>query len=451
MNTFIELLEAKSFKDQYKLFRSDLKKMTKIYNNIKTSKDAEEGKSLFVNFREKLEKWVYEDLLNQSANRNEMDHTETWYEKAMRQDMWGAVSALSDLWPEDNGYNYETDTFNYTIDLLELIRNRKKTVRTYQAKFRIGFASIEQFFEYRESDHKIQIADGGNWPDLQTEPKFDSDIEQISVGTANLIIHNEGRNISNESREQSLRDYINIVIPKSLKILKKRGFNKLIQKLTLHYRFTIDNNGASGDYDIATDNINIFPWGNRTSIDEAIGVLIHEIGHQFYYKHLTKKAQEWWETVMWDKIVRVTDKKIDEFATKYILNQKTFSQFIKTKDKARHDYILKRETEPENLAVFSYLAGRGTFKKEPDEIVKFLHRVAPGIQSLPEYVSDYGATKPSEAFAEVFRYYLTRGARRLGPWTRTFFRSVVNTSGIKLKESTKENTSFKDFLENKLK
>jgi len=424
--------------------------MTKIYRDIKDEKDIPEAQKLFKNYHERLEHWVYEELLNQSARRDNMDDKEAWHEKAMRQDMWGAVMSLSglDLFPEDNGYDYKTDTFNYTKDLNALLQNRKKVIANYQAKFRKGFESIEQFFTWRDEEDTQNKEVGGDYTRLKTEPSFDNPTEQINVKSVALIIHNDGRDLDNDHAEKSLRAYINDVIPKAMAILKKRGFSKLASKITLHYRFTHGANpDASADYDRANDDINIYPWGNRTNENEAIGVLLHEIGHQYYYKHLSKKVIELWDSTITKKIVRVTDNKIDEYAKKYLLNPKIYNELLKFKGIKRQKYILSKERDPSNMAVFSYLADRHG-RKEPTDAVDFLHRVTPGIQTLPEYVSDYGATKATETFPEVFRLYLTK-PRRVGDWTRHFFKSIVAYGGVKLREE-EEIMSFKQCIQNKL-
>jgi predicted HNH restriction endonuclease len=50
-----------------------------------------------------------------------------------------------------------------------------------------------------------------------------------------------------------------------------------------------------------------------------------------------------------------------------------------------------------------------------------------------EFVTDYAATKPNEAFAEVFAHWVIK-RNTLGEWTRAFFKEIVRSGGANIRE-----------------
>jgi hypothetical protein len=75
----------------------------------------------------------------------------------------------------------------------------------------------------------------------------------------------------------------------------------------------------------------------------------------------------------------------------------------------------------------AYLAEQASDRlaKSKEDALDRLRRFDLGHPLLLEHFSDYGATKPEEAFAEAFDRYVRLGPRALGPWTRAFFEEVV--------------------------
>ena len=86
------------------------------------------------------------------------------------------------------------------------------------------------------------------------------------------------------------------------------------------------------------------------------------------------------------------------------------------------ELIKNEESDPALQAKYLYLMEHMPgYTTEEKEIVEHHIKFNKGDRVNLEELTDYGATNPSEAFAEAFLNYVEKGPKALNPWIRNFF------------------------------
>jgi len=399
--------DPKVFADKAEMFKADLRKMNKIYRDVDSEKKYKEAQKLFITFANSWEQWVYKELLNPDKIG---DDGEGYYHKEVREKAW---SALMDVGASNFPTEWDYKTEDHLPSVERLQKDRTTNVRRWNDSFKNAFIAIADYLSY-ESDKQAQ--------DMPP-------IEQLSVSGVQLLIHNTPRR-KEGGAEDRLKKYINKTIPNAVKLIKKYGFGNSLKDLRVYFYFdSPSGSNKAGEFDhVNKGEVSVYyPWG----LDEH--TLIHEIGHRFYYKELSKEIQRTWEQVITQKIIYVDDRHIEAFANKYLDDEGE----LKGAEKKVLAQILRSERDPENLATFAHLVHHVPRTRRVDSretAVNHFVKFYKGKQTLPEFVTDYGATQATETFPEVFALYMVKGPRRIGTWTRAFFKTIVSTAGVKLKE-----------------
>ena len=175
------------------------------------------------------------------------------------------------MYPE----TWDYATKGYQPDFQLYAKNFNKVTKRYQKSFREAFKAIEDYLEV-EGDQIRQQAE-----------------EQHQIGPISVIIENKNRGEQTEFAQKILRKWFQS-LESVIKKTKKAGFGKVLDHLVVRIQFrdALGRGGESaGEYDHFNDELTMVDlWG----LDDP-GVLVHEIGHRFYKKHLSKEAQQGWE------------------------------------------------------------------------------------------------------------------------------------------------------------
>lgn len=422
INEKIELTGEKN-KDkwlkQLEGWKSDLRKMTKIYKSLKAEdtpkaiKAFNEARKLFNRFRDNWEKWHTQFTKKKyvPGAKNE----ESFYAEQVRINGWQAEMSITDLFPES--YDYRIDKHvpsPWQLDKAGYRKGdtRKNKILVYQKAFKKAFSSVEDLMKYQF--------------DLVT-PDI---IEKINVAGVNIIVTKDKD--TGEFSRKNLKMFMNI-LPKAIQVIKKSGFTEPLKGLTVKLRLTERSSGdKGGEYLLSSDTIAIYKWGMADK-GSALHTLVHELGHRYYRKSLNEKARTAWSNTIWKRFVTVEKNHVEEFFNKYIknkFNQNNKEEYLIDKtDRSKVDILIKKnENDPTSKAIFLQLIHSILYStsldKLSDEIGERIHI---------EFITDYAKKNSEEAFCEAFAFWVLK-RRKLGEWTRAFFKEIVRSGGANIKE-----------------
>jgi len=406
--------------------KSDLRKMTRLYKSIPSTDSPEARKQfwhvrdLFHTFHDNVHDLVFKQILHNKKDW-EAQHT-------LREKTGNFLAALkSGGWQRGSGTMFPTryqEGGRGTPDFSHLARFQAQNIRRYQGAAR-------EFFEWLEW-----------WADLQgrlgksaTAPAV---VETTNIGGFPIVIHKGDEKEWMESWGKTYDESLTRVLPAIRYIaqkMKQAGLDQALRTMTIHINFNEKAGGdAAGDYDRWADKLTIYPWG-FTDVKTLERVLIHEIGHRFYYRHLNQKAIEHWEQTIRDKRAWMTEEAVDAWVDEVIVPLHAANPSYSVDDVARKTEQVLRGRDEVTQARYRHLAMNASAGREPEQArdsMKTFHGKDP---VLVEYVTDYGATKPEETFAEAFQLYIIKGPRRLGPWTRQFFKEITRSGGAQVRSS----------------
>ena len=464
-------LTGDQLKDKYlkqlNSWDSDLSKMTKAYKSLKTGITGKYGENVFHDsdqkwklikdwekhpimkdfvrlrkafsvFRANFDKWLFTDILNQEGNNRRKE--ETYYQTEIRATGWQFSTSLNSLFPHeyDNVVNKDIDA-PWLLDrgtYGDKNYSRKVNISRYQRKWRDFKKIFTEFIEY-EAEKITQAV-----PD-----------ETINVGGVNIVVQNR---VESEYGKKYVKQFISHT-RKATQALKKVGLEKAIKDFTVILNFkkgTVDprynNSLTAGAYRKEDDSMWIFPLGMDRKVDDS--TLVHEIGHRYWFKHVPERAKKEWEDGIFAKNVRITKEHIDLFFKRfYQENRWSGDDLGGWMDRKDMKKAIEKEDDPELKAVFKTLNDHKPMwwkdeetKNNPnysqrqdyyDNTIKW-HK---GTEAPIEWITDYGRTNPAEAFAEVFKIWVGGLKRKLGEWTRAFFKRVVSAGGANIKEEIKMN------------
>jgi len=428
----IESNRLQDIKKNIDNWKKDLKRMTKIYrsfsweridyydsdeekksknkSNTKELKKFSEARKLFSIFDRNFDKWIYKNLLHKEEN-------EGYYYEQVRTKAWTALMSLTSLFPDD----YDSTIDKHVPAPWRLsTKERNNNIQKYNRNFKIAWEAIETFV---------------NSDEFQSEQKFPKK-EQMKIEGVTFILDNWGRKDDDDKR-------INIFIRNialAIKKIKKAGFGKILNGLVITGDF-VDSGGVSGTYNESTDKLEIKLRSLFGGMEP--GVLIHEIGHRFYYRTISKRVRDYWDSTIYNKSTIIKKEDIEYFVKTYhdkmieLKDDKDFDRFeIKTwllKDIEKSKVSLELKSKLKKMVEELPL-----IRVETDE---FLRRVMDRMQHMRiqlETISDYANTSAVEAYAEAFRIYVDKGPNALGPWTKDFFKRIARYGYVNIFENAKD-------------
>ena len=388
-------------------WRSDLRRMTKIYKSIQSAPDDEkklewflEARGLFSNFHNKFEEWVYDDLL---PTRDQSK--QSWSEKQVAKTVWTALGTLSSGYLFPDQWNFKTDKHEPAPWVME--RDIDKNITRYQRAFNIAFKAIDDLLQFRKEQGK-------------THPEA---VSLLTVGPVQVVVHNQGR--EERGAEDDLDDELR-TLADAVHRITRAGFPEAVRGLTVHVSF-VQTALRAGQYDPSKDELYLFPLGMGRENNET---LIHESGHRFYYKALPGNARTHWKEVIDARAVTIEDKDIDHMVDKYV------APVVKLRGHTPFRDELRRTINEESVELEAKLRELSehmpAFTDDPEEVRAFWKKNYNGARVNLEEITDYGSTDEKEAFAEAFMLYVIKGPRAVGPWTRQFFETISRSGGAKL-------------------
>jgi len=397
-------------------WKKDLKRMSKIYRGINWQQDYTEdpdiakankkeyakfieAKKLFNVFSKSFNNRVYKHILPKKDTEDEsLSHTKA------RKDAWTAYISLVDLFPDE--YSRKSD--KHLPAPWQLTKKEKdRKINKYNKAFKKAFDSLIEFTEEITEDKYPQT-------------------EQFQISNIPIILHNWGRD---KDHEESIEIFINRM-KVAINKIKKAGFGKVLKGLSVIADFETGRD-ASGTYDNADDTLKIklAMLGGYEPY-----TLIHELGHRFYYRILSKKAREYWDKIIQGKRTTIEDEDILDFINTFIKPE--FDKLKEFKFSKRKKYLKKKvkkaditkEKEAKYLEMIARLPIRGKIleglkSRVGGEIIHF------------EFITDYARKNPEEAFAEAFAEYIDEGPGKLGEWTRDFFKRIVRHGNVDIRSS----------------
>lgn len=405
-------------------WKKDLRLMTKIYKSIdpevgirwdadetdlkKQKAMWDEARQLFLTFKNNFVEWVYKVVLPKKDKREGQGPLES----AVAKSTWNFKHELegSMLFPELQGRAPDWSKFRHERD-----RNLKR----YQAAAVKAFKDLESLIEARGG--KLERRDY---------------IEHLEVGGVNVTLRNWGRDNYDDRLEEGLDTHLRNLRHR-LDEIKRAGFPGAIKGMSLTIDFNQEEWDTNAYYRPSEDLLVMYPLG-LVGDRGGHGTLVHEIGHRFYFKELPSQARTHWEEVMNQRGVKITEDDVHRFTQAIIKKYDPSRPTALYDDADRYKAALPLAESAEDLAKFRELAkspivsfGEGgsfdprwyekfTLDNKKDEVVQI------------EEITDYGNTHPAEAFAEVFRLWVTKGPGAVGPWTRNFFKEISRAGGAKL-------------------
>lgn len=256
----------------------------------------------------------------------------------------------------------------------------------------------------------------------------DSEYERIDVSGVPVTLH--------ELQDgDDLEPYLKGV-RKAIDIVKRSPFRAALRDLRIDIGppgMGVIFQGTEGAYDFENDTLWLFPSSSPSRM-KAQGVLLHELGHRFYFKRISPRARRIWSQTIIDKITRVGEEAI----RRWYGDDASKKQPPKISDEMA-DFRTRKLSEAADEATRAQYEAISRFHKRLNRDNGIAVSPAVGLAAaisklagkpvMIEGMTDYGATSPEEAFAEAFRLYLERGPGRLGPWTRQFFQDISRVGG----------------------
>lgn len=387
-------------------WRSDLRRMTKIYRDLPTDVLDErwtEARQLFRTFGDNWSQWVYRELLPKLK-----ESEETWITKLIAKEAWAANAYINTGTLLPSAWDYKTDKFEPSP--WSMGKDREKNIRRYQKAFVSALDAIDKYLE--------------NGP-LERRPAE----QRLEVAGVNVVFRNFGRTGEDEAQVDAfLRE-----LRTGLGQIARAGFPSAYKGMTLFVDFNSESM-TCGKYQPSTDELTLFPLG---LYGDKYSTFTHEIGHRFWFREMSTNARAAWDEELSGAMVKIEPKDIDIFYDRIVapLIHNEFppdrqEQLAQIKRVNPDDADRVKWTELADVNTYNYNPN-GPTKFDPEEYKKRLLDDV-GVSIHLEPITEYARESPVEAFADAFRLWVLKGPGALGPWTREFFKKVVRTGGAKL-------------------
>ena len=402
------LMEKTDHKEMEK-WKADIRKLTKIYNDINTDEKLKEAHKIFITFSNNFEKWVFKTLLK--------DDKKTESQTQIRKLGWAAFLEFqsSDMFPQT--YNFKTET--HELDLNKVLKNKEKSLRRIQKMLRDFFKAVTEYFD-----------DGFN-------PSIDNSVVINSYGI-NFVI-----DTSIKDHEELLNKFFKSSLPTQLKLLDKKGFKRIYKDLTVEIKKGLSEEGysmAGGLYDRSKDRLLLGMLGLNDY------TLIHELGHRLYFK-MSPRTRTIWEEQINSLTDTITEKDFNLFYDKYILKEEHIiindnTNPIKNIVVKEHDPILQSkflfiQKSLKRLSFFMWK--EGDFKNIRRKLSNI---VVDQKMHLGFKISTYATTDAYEGFAEAFTYFITK-PRRLNLFIKSILFNTLRAGGYAITEDVEKSLDRK--------
>jgi len=442
----VDLWGHKITKETIDQIRTDMRQMTKLYKAIKIPEESRFGEGGWGFKPGEKEKWLDEYWEARKAfgtfHNNIQDWAYNWLvgEKEMsysadqvRKSFWVLDTEMRSMFPE--AWNYKTDKHEPSTGYMK--KDGLKAMGRMQAKIRKALQAAERY-----------VADAGGA--IERDP-LTHDFQQDSV-TYKIY----GRSLTPD-RKEDIEEALNTVHRTQNK-LKTLGLGKALEGLTVHVHSerppTVEQRTSGGGrmddlvagwYNYVHDELRLFPLGHGRA--DSHDTLIHEIGHRLYFKSLSERAREQWNETIKQNRKQVTREHINEFIDKFV---STNTEDRSTPDKSKLQVVYHKVQDAvakdtsENKPIYEHFARNMPYYDEagsPEGMRDHFHKYFEDIGSEyvnREYITDYAATSPVEAFAEIFRLYVKYGPGYVPPWSREQFRSILKSNNVNLTKSLED-------------
>ncbi len=378
-------------------WRSDLRRMTKIYKDIDPEQDNAlekfvEARKLFRNFRDNLESWLGNVVLQTRQSE------ESGVEKNLRMKAWTAVHSLMDLFP--TSHNYKTDSFEPSP--YRLRQDRDKEIRRYQKAFNEALAVVDDYIKFTGENERLV--------------RFDAE-EVVRVQGMHIVLHGRGR----KDHAAEIKGIVQ-KLEKCASDVIRAGFAKAISGLTVHLRFESHSGGLrAGDYHFDTDELNVYPLGFDRD------TFVHEVGHRFYARALTNRARAHWVSSIENHTVLLNAKDVASYLKRYHEGRGRYRERKEVLAEVERDNTITDEMRAKYRELADRVPG---FTDDLSKIQDFMVKNLEDRERVYiEEISEYGQTNAMEAFAEAFMLRVRYGLPKLGPWTRALFQRTVGSRG----------------------
>jgi hypothetical protein len=423
---FTEATEAQLLK-KVTQWKKDLRRMTKLYRSLKAEdtpkalKAFKQAQKAFIIFSNNWEKWYQQELLQRGhlpvTDRKSTE--ETYYQREVREKAWKALMDINGLFPTDYFKGVHTPApWNLENQYGE---TRKTKITRYNKSFNAAFKAIEDLIT-QEFDQINALKKR----------------EQLNVAGINVLITGITEQMSDYKK--NLVDAYIKNLHRAVKAIKKSGFKVTLKGLTLEIalggaKASGVQSGAGGAYDFTKDWVYMFPIGMNVK-DIGVASFVHELGHRYWYRQIPKAAREDWKSKIASRQIQIKKHHIIDYVDRYyvplfLTPEKKFD--LKTVVKAIND----NEKDPSMLTIMLDMAHNSWYHSRITDRASAIDAFDDKIDEWIdlEFISEYGKTKPNEAFAEVFRKWVGGRKIELGPWTRQFFKDIVRTGGANIRES----------------
>lgn len=272
-----------------------------------------------------------------------------------------------------------------------------------------------------------------------TDLIFISKPEQFDVSGVRVVVASHNRP---QSQIRAAVDKIRMAVD----LIRRTGVGASLRDLVIKIfpKEYVSNSRACAFYVLSSKEIHLTPefFGRNCS---GLGTIIHEVGHRFYYVLVNDGALKGWETEIAQRQHTLTQEDINHAGGLVRAWLAHTAKHPEYETLSRMDRLLAAEAYaaeypadgPKQRAVQRAILRQVAWKshgRKASQVSDLMN-----IPSLVEQASymmeptdkgrstDYGATNPWEAFAEVFKLYVLHGPRAVGPWTRALFREIARS------------------------
>ena len=307
------------------------------------------------------------------------------------------------------------------MDLKIRGNSRKQNITRYQGRWRKFKEAFIDLIEYQADE-------------IDKAPED----EQIQKSGINILIKNKGKD-----HDKYVKIFLN-----SLKditaAIRKEGFGKVLKDFYIELNFDVASEPKiysrygdliGGAYDPNNDKLYMFLLGITDKISDS--TLIHELAHRYWFKYVPERAKKAWKEKFEQKRIRVANTHIKKFFDMFFDEKRGFpyKKELKQKIEKIDDPTMKILFKyfAENTPIFEPKDGKSRYEAYWD----FFQYRARGEEIPLEWITDYARSNEKEAFAEAFKLWVGGVKGKLGPWTRAFFKEIVSTGGVNIKEEEK--------------
>lgn len=410
--------------------KRDFRRLTKIYRAIpheyteEAQRQAQEALEIFERFEDSLNRLVNQQLPIKKDMKSSPGGLASMVMEHKNDLNWFILKAF----PRQRG-NYDSVDLNY------LHNEREKHVRRMQKAFRKLYKALESYLE----------TEGGGVEQEEAESVY-----QVA-GTTIVIDNTTQRSFGDPALAKKLQEQLVGQIETSLKAIQKAGFGKALPNLKIFVRF--DSRGETvATYNRDADTVTLYSFSLKEYGRGLHGTLIHEIGHRYYYRVLSPRARDYYNQVIGQAKIPLTDLHVQRYLDNVHYRQD--GSIERTKERKYEALNAYRHVmDSIDIAAMQWLIEEGT-EDAPLEYRRLLpNQEVPIDQQIAlkrymmthvgreipfEYITQYGNTEPVEAFAESFRLYVTRGPRALQRFVREVFERVTRqgrTASMKTAEN----------------